>query len=168
MSKEIEQSDALVRAMQTGLATVDQIQEASRLVSISLAGQLLMGTGALMETVKPIAALHNKLVARYQEVLEQDMEIMTREDLENAIGVLSKNLINSLEVQRKIVQGKEILSNYPALTEEEKSMVKMMQSFKTADEKKIFIETLRSAISTNNAAGSTKKDVVDDFEDTSN
>ena len=62
-----------------------------------------------------------------------------------------------MEVQRKVAQGKSLLSEYPSLNEEEKNVVKLLKNLETPEDKRLFLDTLKNVLN--------KKSVQDDFED---
>lgn len=171
-NKDEQLDNGLVKAIENGVASAEQIAEMSRLLQISLVSDMLTGQKQLMGTVSPFIALQEKAQAKLMQVLEVDVESMDRDDLMKLIEFTQKNSLNVLEMQRKLVQGKELLSAYPQLTAEERAVITLMKQFKTPEEKKLFMDALKSAATTSGEAtardASKAKETQsdDDFDDT--
>ena len=133
------------------------LEEAQRYIQIGLASNLVSGIDLLAKNVKSISDVQQKLVNKLIEKLEVNIESMEQEDLIESLDAINKMIINSLEVQRKVAQGKSLLSEYPSLNEEEKNVVKLLKNLETPEDKRLFLDTLKNVLN--------KKSVQDDFED---
>ena len=138
-----QKENALLVAVKEGVLNAQNIEEAQRYLQINLAANLIGGVHLLSGTVNQISDLHKKLVEKLIEKYEVDLESMESEELLEALEVTQKMIINSVEVQRKVAQGKALLAEYPALSEEEKEVVKLLKNLETPADKKLFLDTLK-------------------------
>ena len=56
-------------------------------------------------------------------------------------------MINIVDLQRKIVQGKDIFSDYPTLSDEEKGFIKILNSIKSPEDRKRFLKLVKDTAS---------------------
>lgn len=153
----MEENNELFLAVKSGVMNSQNLEEAQRYIQIGLASNLVSGIDLLAKNVKSISDVQQKLVNKLIEKLEVNIESMEQEDLLEALDSINKIIINSLEVQRKVAQGKSLLSEYPSLNEEEKNVVKLLKNLETPEDKRLFLDTLKNVLN--------KKSVQDDFED---
>lgn len=153
----MEENNELFLAVKSGVMNSQNLEEAQRYIQIGLASNLVSGIDLLAKNVKAVSDVQQKLVNKLIEKLEVNIESMEQEDLLEALDSINKIIINSLEVQRKVAQGKSLLSEYPSLNEEEKNVVKLLKNLETPEDKRLFLDTLKSVLN--------KKSVQDDFED---
>lgn len=153
----MEENNELFLAVKSGVMNSQNLEEAQRYIQIGLASNLVSGIDLLAKNVKSISAVQQKLVNKLIEKLEVNIESMEQEDLIESLDAINKMIINSLEVQRKVAQGKSLLSEYPSLNEEEKNVVKLLKNLETPEDKRLFLDTLKNVLN--------KKSVQDDFED---
>lgn len=153
----MEENNELFLAVKSGVMNSQNLEEAQRYIQIGLASNLVSGIDLLAKNVKSISDVQQKLVNKLIEKLEVNIESMEQEDLIESLDAINKMIINSLEVQRKVAQGKSLLSEYPSLNEEEKNVVKLLKNLETPEDKRLFLDTLKNVLN--------KKSVQDDFED---
>ena len=153
----MEENNELFLAVKSGVMNSQNLEEAQRYIQIGLASNLVSGIDLLAKNVKSISDVQQKLVKKLIEKLEVNIESMEQEDLIESLDAINKMIINSLEVQRKVAQGKSLLSEYPSLNEEEKNVVKLLKNLETPEDKRLFLDTLKNVLN--------KKSVQDDFED---
>ena len=153
----MEENNELFLAVKSGVMNSQNLEEAQRYIQIGLASNLVSGIDLLAKNVKSISDVQQKLVNKLIEKLEVNIESMEQEDLLEALDSINKIIINSLEVQRKVAQGKSLLSEYPSLNEEEKNVVKLLKNLETPEDKRLFLDTLKNVLN--------KKSAQDDFED---
>lgn len=153
----MEENNELFLAVKSGVMNSQNLEEVQRYVQIGLASNLVSGIDFLAKNVKAVSDVQQKLVNKLIEKLEVNIESMEQEDLLEALDSINKIIINSLEVQRKVAQGKSLLSEYPSLNEEEKNVVKLLKNLETPEDKRLFLDTLKNVLN--------KKSVQDDFED---
>lgn len=153
----MEENNELFLAVKSGVMNSQNLEEAQRYIQIGLASNLVSGIDLLAKNVKAVSDVQQKLVNKLIEKLEVNIESMEQEDLLEALDSINKIIINSLEVQRKVAQGKSLLSEYPSLNEEEKNVVKLLKNLETPEDKRLFLDTLKNVLN--------KKSVQDDFED---
>lgn len=153
----MEENNELFLAVKSGVMNSQNLEEVQRYIQIGLASNLVSGIDLLAKNVKSISDVQQKLVNKLIEKLEVNIESMEQEDLIESLDAINKMIINSLEVQRKVAQGKSLLSEYPSLNEEEKNVVKLLKNLETPEDKRLFLDTLKNVLN--------KKSVQDDFED---
>lgn len=152
-----KENNELLSAVKSGVMNAQNLEEAQRYIQIGLASNLVGGLDLLAKNVKAVSDIQQKLTNKLIEKLEVDIESMEKDEIIESLESINKIVINSLEVQRKVVQGKSLLSEYPSLNEEEKNVVKLLKNLETPEDKKLFLDTLKSVLN--------KKSVQDDFED---
>ena len=153
----MEENNELFLAVKSGVMNSQNLEEVQRYIQIGLASNLVSGIDLLAKNVKVVSDVQQKLVNKLIEKLEVNIESMEQEDLLEALDSINKIIINSLEVQRKVAQGKSLLSEYPSLNEEEKNVVKLLKNLETPEDKRLFLDTLKNVLN--------KKSVQDNFED---
>lgn len=152
-----KENNELLSAVKSGVMNAQNLEEAQRYIQIGLASNLVGGLDLLAKNVKAVSDIQQKLTNKMIEKLEVDIESMEKDEIIESLESINKIVINSLEVQRKVAQGKSLLSEYPSLNEEEKNVVKLLKNLETPEDKKLFLDTLKSVLN--------KKSVQDDFED---
>lgn len=152
-----KENNELLSAVKSGVMNAQNLEEAQRYIQIGLASNLVGGLDLLAKNVKAVSDIQQKLTNKLIEKLEVDIESMEKDEIIEYLESINKIVINSLEVQRKVAQGKSLLSEYPSLNEEEKNVVKLLKNLETPEDKKLFLDTLKSVLN--------KKSVQDDFED---
>lgn len=152
-----KENNELLSAVKSGVMNAQNLEEAQRYIQIGLASNLVGGLNLLAKNVKAVSDIQQKLTNKLIEKLEVDIESMEKDEIIESLESINKIVINSLEVQRKVAQGKSLLSEYPSLNEEEKNVVKLLKNLETPEDKKLFLDTLKSVLN--------KKSVQDDFED---
>lgn len=152
-----KENNELLSAVKSGVMNSQNLEEAQRYIQIGLASNLVGGLDLLAKNVKAVSDIQQKLTNKLIEKLEVDIESMEKDEIIESLESINKIVINSLEVQRKVAQGKSLLSEYPSLNEEEKNVVKLLKNLETPEDKKLFLDTLKNVLN--------KKSVQDDFED---
>lgn len=152
-----KENNELLSAVKSGVMNAQNLEEAQRYIQIGLASNLVGGLDLLAKNVKAVSDIQQKLTNKLIEKLEVDIESMEKDEIIESLESINKIVINSLEVQRKVAQGKSLLSEYPSLNEEEKNVVKLLKNLEAPEDKKLFLDTLKSVLN--------KKSVQDDFED---
>lgn len=152
-----KENNELLSAVKSGVMNAQNLEEAQRYIQIGLASNLVGGLDLLAKNVKAVSDIQQKLTNKLIEKLEVDIESMEKDEIIESLESINKIVINSLEVQRKVAQGKSLLSEYPSLNEEEKNVVKLLKNLETPEDKKLFLDTLKNVLN--------KKSVQDDFED---
>lgn len=152
-----KENNELLLAVKSGVMNSQNLEEAQRYIQIGLASNLVGGLDLLAKNVKAVSDIQQKLTNKLIEKLEVDIESMEKDEIIESLESINKIVINSLEVQRKVAQGKSLLSEYPSLNEEEKNVVKLLKNLETPEDKKLFLDTLKNVLN--------KKSVQDDFED---
>lgn len=152
-----KENNELLLAVKSGVMNAQNLEEAQRYIQIGLASNLVGGLDLLAKNVKAVSDIQQKLTNKLIEKLEVDIESMEKDEIIESLESINKIVINSLEVQRKVAQGKSLLSEYPSLNEEEKNVVKLLKNLETPEDKKLFLDTLKNVLN--------KKSVQDDFED---
>lgn len=142
----MEESKDLVQAVEQGVMNAQNIEAAQRYLQINLASKLISGINALDSNISKMKEMQEKVINRLKDKMD---EIDIVDDVDLLLTWTSKlngMIINSVEVQRKVAQGKELLSSYPTLSDEEKEVVKMMKALDTDDKKRLFLKTLKDVL----------------------
>jgi hypothetical protein len=157
MAEEKNKENSLLVAVQSGIMSAQNIEEAQRYIQIAFASNLIKGVQKLSETINLVDDLQSKIVNKLVNKLEEDIEVLDTDKLLEYASKINSMIVQSVETQRKVAQGKELLSSYPTLSDEEKEVVKMMKALETENDKVLFLKTLKQVLSNKD-----KKD--DDFE----
>lgn len=135
------ETNALVKAIEQGTATTEQVGAALQVIQVGLSKQLIDGAGIAAQPLQRLQALQDRLVQVVETQLSAALDINSIE-LPQAIEMLVKlqdQSIKVLELQRKIVQGRELIPP-STLTEDEKKVVKLFNSFPDKQSKKLFLQ----------------------------
>ena len=149
MSKFDTDITALAKSVSEGLASESDAGLVLRAIQTSLGCNLI---ATLNETNKSYQTLNNllsrcvdKYVATTNALLEADS--IDQEALFNIINTLQKNQIQFLELHRKIVQSPTKIFSDDLLSADEKKLLTLLKSFKTPEEKAMFLKAVEGALS---------------------
>lgn len=137
---------ALTNAVEAGIQTQEQAVSLNRLVRSVLAIDLLKGARELSSTIDPLMRMYERAKARFEEVFEEEVDSYGTKEALELMDAFSSVIMRIVDLQRKIVQGKELFSSQDLMTEEERAVSRLMQSIQTPEEKKVFIETMKKVI----------------------
>lgn len=137
---------ALTNAVEAGIQTQEQAVSLNRLVRSVLAIDLLKGSRELSSTIDPLMRMYERAKARFEEVFEEEVDSYGTKEALELMDAFSSVIMRIVDLQRKIVQGKELFSSQDLMTEEERAVSRLMQSIQTPEEKKVFIETMKKVI----------------------
>lgn len=152
--KEVE---ALVAVVMQGLSTSEQVGILNKTIQTSLAHELCVGQSLLIERLNSFNEFFDSIQKKLLVLLQSEEENM---DLDTAMKLMEKlfNMrMSLLDLQRKIVQGKDL---FPAdiYSEEERAFVSILKSFNTLEEKRAFIEQVKGWYAGQAANKEPKKD----------
>lgn len=140
---EVIKDNAVITSIIDGQANQEEMQKASRFIQINLASQLLSGTKQLIESLNPLYDLQQKVIDKLVEKITTEIDEMSVEDLTALVDTIQKRALATMELQRKIAQGRDLLSCLPALSDEEKGFLAIIKTLKNDDEKRAFVEALK-------------------------
>ena len=158
-------AQALTKVVELGIQSQEQAIALNRLVQTVLAVDLVKGSRSLISSIDPLMEMYQKVFSKFQENLYEEVESMGPEDCLKYLDALHSAALRIVDLQRKIVQGKELFSTADLLTEEEKSMVRLVQSLETKEDKEMFITTLKRVLEDKKKTEEVKREQDDDFED---
>lgn len=126
-----EENGLLLKALQTQMSAtvVTQLADLSNQFS-----QLSVNTGRLIE--------------QYNRKLNEDLEsdVLSRGELYAMIKNFQDRQLQLIETYRRTVQSPNALFANSTVSEEEKMVIKLFQSFKSADEKRKFLELVKKEL----------------------
>lgn len=138
----------LAQALTSGTASVDDIDKVQALVRTVLVTDLLAGTRAISTAISPYYKMWQKFNDKLPEAFETALEMATDfYDIIKLMSELEHRMINIVDLQRKIVQGKDIFSDYPTLSDEEKGFIKVLNSIKSPEDRKRFLKLVKDTAS---------------------
>ena len=154
--KTQEITQAMVQQLQAG--TLDESSKGVllRTLQISMSSSIINNLKVLDESVTGLRAFGDKIMQKLLEKIEVAMETADLEELIKYTDFIINKQMQILDLQRKIHQGKELFP-IDTFSEDEKQILKLLNSFSSAEEKKKFLEVVKKTLS--------DKDVPGEFED---
>jgi hypothetical protein len=153
MSIVDQQADitTLTKVVSEGIASESDTGIALRAIQTTL-GVGLVST--LNETSNGFQRLNNLLtrcIDKYVTTAEAllDTDSIDQEQLFEIITAIQKNQIAYMELYRKIVQSPNKIFSDDLLSAEERKLLTLLKSFKTPEEKVLFLKAVESALSNN-------------------
>lgn len=139
---------SLAKSIQNGTATKEQLGSALQAMQIGMSTSLIEELG---EASKPFLRLRD-LQERLATIINNKLEALLQADsidLSTAVQhlqSLQEMQYKVLDLKRKIVQGRELIPT-SLLSEEERAVVKLFQSFSTKSEKEEFMKLVYERLS---------------------
>lgn len=131
----------------TGQSTVSELGTACKSMQTGMAVSMLAGlneiTKAISKSTHLLDIVNSKIQTKIAAELEADL--IETDDLISISERLVRTQISLIDLQRKIVQGKELIPE-TTLSDEEKVVVRLFKSFKTREEKEKFIGIVNAAM----------------------
>jgi len=139
----------LVSTIMDGTITEDSLGTALKAMQINMAAALVVNQNKAVAMVEGMHSHYQKLQKRFDELIINEISTMT--DAESVFEWIEKihNMqLRTLEVQRKIVQGKELF-NTTVLTPEEKLVSQLFSSLTTKAKKEEFLSLVKKSMEDN-------------------
>lgn len=128
-----------------GVATEEQLGVVLKQMQISISTKLLAQLKQQEALMVNVSSMLQRLYDRLDMIISTDLEMMNVETVMDLIEKLTRLSNNYLELQRRIVQGKELFSN-DTLSDDEKRVIKLMNSFSSQDDKKKFMAVVKERL----------------------
>lgn len=146
-SEEITTS--VVRSIMDGSISEETLGTALKSLQIQMAATLISSQGKAIALVDGVSIYADKLKAKFDEVFAGEIDRMTGADeLMGWLERINNMQLKTLEVQRKIIQGKELFST-TVMSAEEKMLSRLLASFSSKEEKSKFMEIVKSHMDKN-------------------
>lgn len=150
-TKEIAE---LAQLIASGQATASDLGTACKSLQVGMAVTLINGLQRVNSGISVAASLQDKLITKFNEVLEANISQGVLDDPDELLSYIERlNNIQcrTLDLQRKIAQGKELIPE-TNLSDDEKMIVKLFKSFKSKDEKEKFIKVVNDTLKENTSS----------------
>lgn len=138
-------TQALAEALASGVQTSEQAIHINRLVKTVLSLDLVQNQRSLIGSIQPVLELQARVKEKIIAMLDAEIDGMDLETAWKYFEKMTSLTMSILDLQRKIVQGKELFNPADNLASEERSMLQLLQSFKTPEEKQMFLKLLKEA-----------------------
>lgn len=141
-------SDELARVVDIvtdGVATEEQLGIVLKQMQISISTKLLAQLKQQESLMSNVSSMLQRLYDRLDMIISTDLEMMNVETVMDLIEKLTRLSNNYLELQRRIVQGKELFSS-DTLSDDEKRVIKLMNSFSSQEDKKKFMSVVKERL----------------------
>jgi len=146
-----------------GQSTTEQVGIFNRLLNTALAQDLVQGQQALIRTLSGFEEVSQKLQNAIDQKLQVEVETMELKELFEYYEKIQSYALRVLDLQRKIVQGKDLFPS-DILSEEEKAFLSILKSFRTDAEKTDFVNKIKQIQAEKDAKQPTSTDTDPDTE----
>lgn len=147
--------DNLITALQQGNDVMDQLVKGANTIQIAMANTLIGSQHSLMNAASKLANLEELIIKKLVDEAEVDIQTLT--DVESKLNYLKSihSLVySSVDMQRKIVQGKQLLTGLPTMTDEERGFLQLMRSLKSDAQKQNLMSLVKQAANAEGPDGS--------------
>ena len=140
IKKSTEEIQKLIEVVSAGVATEEQIGTLCRTLQINLSTNLITAMSQSLQGINKLASIRDRVLDRVLELTDDPLYIQNLSVNEglSLIEFIQSSEVKLLDLQRKIVQGKELFPEM-VMSEDEKKVIKLLNSFKTPKEKLDFI-----------------------------
>lgn len=137
----------LVKAVESGRFTPEQVEQLNTMVKMSMASSLVESVKNLSSQENTLSSTVERLASRVVEDLEAELEnrSLSLEDAVNLLDKLNNIAVRIAETKRKIFNGKEMFSVNP-LTTKETALLELLKSV-DSDAKRAKLELFLSEMS---------------------
>ena len=150
MSKDISDKDvlALSNALAEGLATEADTGLALRTIQTTLGVNLINTLKTVNGGFSQLNEILDRCLLKFKDQVDALLEsdTISTDDLFKMIIDIQNNQVKYLELQRKIVQSPTKIFADDLLSNDEKKLLALLKSFKTADEKKYFLKVIEDSM----------------------
>ena len=136
--KEAEALEVSKKVLE-GTATEAERGMVLRNIQTGLAGNLVAGLSDAMATINSFNAHLDRCINQLTLRLESDVQIMDATQLIDIITKIQTRQLATLDLYRKVVQGKDLFP-VETLSDEEKKVLKLIKSFRSKEEKDKFFQ----------------------------
>lgn len=146
-------TEALSKQIVEGLASKEDLGVVLRTIQISLGAKVVQGMDTVSQGMERLNRMIEKAINKYAQQVEDmiDADTIPFDQLGEIVTTLQKNQVAFLELQRKIVQSPNKLFPDDVVSPEERQLLELVKSFKTAEDKKKFFAAVQQAMQQTNS-----------------
>lgn len=135
--------EALARLIMSGRASEQEKGLVLRTIQVGMATNMVAGLNELHSNVVQAMNLYQALDSEYNRQLREQLEqgALTKEEIRIERDALEKRVHAILNLERQIVQGKNIFPE-DSLSEDDRKILRLMASVKTPEERKKFFKAI--------------------------
>lgn len=135
--------EALARLIMSGRASEQEKGLVLRTIQVGMATNMVAGLNELHSNVAQAMNLYQALDSEYNRQLREQLEqgALTKEEIRIERDALEKRVHAILNLERQIVQGKNIFPE-DSLSEDDRKILRLMASVKTPEERKKFFKAI--------------------------
>lgn len=137
--------ETLAKRVSEGIATEQEIGVALKQLQISLATSMLQELQDYNKSLDALKEIRMRLIDRLETIIITDIDLMDVDTVTNLLKETSDMQMNNLDFQRKLIQGKSIF-DFSTLSDEEKQVVQLMNSFTSLEEKQKFLQLVQEKL----------------------
>lgn len=147
-SKELQ---AMVSSIMDGNATVEELGVAVKALQTKMSVALISGVDSVLKSLNESTKVLDTAVSKFNEKIKIDVEtdLLETKELLEIIERMQNQQLKVLDLQRKIVQGKELIPQ-PSLSDEEKQVITLLKSFSSQEDKVKFLNVVKDTLKKDN------------------
>lgn len=141
----------VVQAVLSGVSTTEENGVLLKALQTQMSAAVVNQLSSISAQMNSLSESLPRLIQRYNEKLNEDLEtdVIGRAEIEAIIDRIQNKQFQLVETYRRVVQSPNMLFANSTVSEEEKMVMKLFQSFKSADEKKKFLELVKKELDSN-------------------
>lgn len=137
--------ETLAKRVSEGIATEQEIGVVLKQLQISLATSMLQELQEYNKSLDALKEIRMRLIDRLETIIITDIDLMDIDTVTNLLKETSNIQMDNLDFQRKLIQGKSIF-DFNTLSDEEKQVVQLMNSFASLEEKQKFLQLVKEKL----------------------
>lgn len=137
--------ETLAKRVSEGIATEQEIGVVLKQLQISLATSMLQELQEYNKSLDALKEIRMRLIDRLETIIITDIDLMDIDTVTNLLKETSNMQMDNLDFQRKLIQGKSIF-DFSTLSDEEKQVVQLMNSFTSLEEKQKFLQLVQEKL----------------------
>lgn len=137
--------ETLAKRVSEGIATEQEIGVVLKQLQISLATSMLQELQEYNKSLDALKEIRMRLIDRLETIIITDIDLMDVDTVTNLLKETSDMQMDNLDFQRKLIQGKSIF-DFNTLSDEEKQVVQLMNSFSSLEEKQKFLQLVQEKL----------------------
>ena len=137
--------ETLAKRVSEGIATEQEIGVVLKQLQISLATSMLQELQEYNKSLDALKEIRMRLIDRLETIIITDIDLMDVDTVTNLLKETSDMQMDNLDFQRKLIQGKSIF-DFNTLSDEEKQVVQLMNSFTSLEEKQKFLQLVQEQL----------------------
>lgn len=150
MSEQIPTTDVekVVQSVISGISSEEENGLLLKALQTHMSATVVNQLTNLSNQFQNLSQNVDNLIARYNQKLNEDIEgdVLSRNELYSIIKSFQDRQFQLIETYRRIVQSPNMLFANSTVSEEEKMVIKLFSSFKSADEKRKFLELVKKEL----------------------